>query len=257
MEPLAALAGAMRDQVAAIAGWLDGVPDSQFALPSVLPGWDVRMLVGHIRMAVDGATERLATRAEPSATPVAEYVKRYRRDADDIAQRTLVSTGDSSPAELLAALRAASDPVAAVAGIAASTVLLGPRGPIRADDWLATRVVDLVVHADDLSRSLPSAPPVPLVRAALAVATRTLAEIMAAQAPGRSVELRVPPFTAVQAIAGPRHTRGTPPSVVETDPLTWIRLATGRVAWATASASGDIRASGLRADLTRYLPLMS
>jgi uncharacterized protein (TIGR03083 family) len=257
MEPLAALAGAMRDQVAAIAGWLDGVPDSQFALPSVLPGWDVRTLVGHIRMAVDGATERLATRAELSATPVAEYVKRYRRDADDIAQRTLVSTGDSSPAELLAALRAASDPVAAVAGIAASTVLLGPRGPIRADDWLATRVVDLVVHADDLSRSLPSAPPVPLVRAALAVATRTLAEIMAAQAPGRSVELRVPPFTAVQAIAGPRHTRGTPPSVVETDPLTWIRLATGRVAWATASASGDIRASGLRADLTRYLPLMS
>jgi len=257
MEPLAALAGAMRDEVAAIAGWLDGVPDSQFALPSVLPGWDVRTLVGHIRMAVDGATERLATRAEPSATPVAEYVKRYRRDADDIAQRTLVSTGDSSPAELLAALRAASDPVAAVAGIAASTVLLGPRGPIRADDWLATRVVDLVVHADDLSRSLPSAPPVPLVRAALAVATRTLAEIMAAQAPGRSVELRVPPFTAVQAIAGPRHTRGTPPSVVETDPLTWIRLATGRVAWATASASGDIRASGLRADLTRYLPLMS
>jgi hypothetical protein len=132
-------------------------------------------------------------------------------------------------------------------------VLLGPRGPIRADDWLATRVVDLVVHADDLSRSLPSAPPVPLARAALAVATRTLAEIMAAQAPGRSVELRVPPFIAVQAIAGPRHTRGTPPSVVETDPLTWIRLATGRVAWADAAVS----ASGQRADLSTYLPLMS
>jgi hypothetical protein len=132
-------------------------------------------------------------------------------------------------------------------------VLLGPRGPIRADDWLATRVVDLVVHADDLSRSLPSAPPVPLVRAALAVATRTLAEIMAAQAPGRSVELRIPPFIAVQVIAGPRHTRGTPPSVVETDPLTWIQLATGRVAWADAPVS----ASGLRADLAPYLPLMS
>jgi hypothetical protein len=100
---------------------------------------------------------------------------------------------------------------------------------------------------------LPSASPVPLVRAALAVATRTLAEIMAAQAPGRSVELRVPPFIAVQAIAGPRHTRGTPPSVVETDPLTWIRLATGRVAWADAAVS----ASGQRADLSTYLPLMS
>ena len=253
MEPLAALAGAMRDQVAAIADWLDGVPDAQFALPSVLPGWDVRTLVGHIRMVVDGAAEGLGTRAEPPATPVAEYVKRYRRDADDIARRTLDATGESSPAELRAALRGATDLVDAVAGIAASTVLLGPRGPIRADDWLATRVVDLVVHADDLSRSLPSAPPVPLVRAALAVATRTLAEIMAAQAPGRSVELRIPPFIAVQVIAGPRHTRGTPPSVVETDPLTWIRLATGRVAWADAPVS----ASGLRADLAPYLPLMS
>jgi uncharacterized protein (TIGR03083 family) len=253
MEPLAALAGAMRDQVAAIADWLDGVHDAQFALPSVLPGWDVRTLVGHIHMVVDGAAERLGTRAEPPATPVAEYVKRYRRDADDIARRTLDATGESSPAELRAALRGATDLVGAVAGIAASTVLLGPRGPIRADDWLATRVVDLVVHADDLSRSLPSAPPVPLVRAALAVATRTLAEIMAAQAPGRSVELRIPPFIAVQVIAGPRHTRGTPPSVVETDPLTWIRLATGRVEWADAAVS----ASGQRADLSTYLPLMS
>jgi uncharacterized protein (TIGR03083 family) len=251
MDPLAALTGAMHDQVAAIAGWLDGVPDQQFALPSILPGWDVRTLAGHLRMVVDGATERLGTRAEPPATPVAEYVKRYRRDVDDITRRTLDATGESSPAELRAALRAAS--VAALAGIAPSTVLRGPRGPIRADDWLATRVIDLVVHSDDLSRSLADRPPVPLVRAALAVATRALAEIMAAQAPGRSVELRVPPFVAVQAIAGPRHTRGTPPSVVETDPLTWIRLATGRIAWADATVS----ASGLRADLAPYLPLMS
>src|SRR6266576_1066492 len=99
MEPLAALAGAMGDQVAAIAGWLDGVPDAQFALPSILPGWDVRTLVGHIRMVVDGATDRLDTRAEASATLIAEYVKRYRRDADDIAHRTLHATGESSPAE--------------------------------------------------------------------------------------------------------------------------------------------------------------
>ena len=92
-----------------------------------------------------------------------------------------------------------------------------------------------------------------LVRAALAAATRALAEILAAQAPGRSVELRVPPFVAVQAVAGPRHTRGTPPNVVETDALTWIRLATGRLAWADARVS----ASGLRADLSAYLPVMS
>ncbi len=115
---------------------------------------------------------------------------------------------------------------------------------------MRTRVVDLVVHCDDLSRSLPDRDPVPLRRPALATAVRTLAEILAAQAPGRSVEVRVPPFVAVQAIAGPRHTRGTPPNVVETDPVTWLRLATGRADFADAVAAGAVRASGNRADLT-------
>ena len=90
----------------------------------------------------------------------------------------------------------------------------------------------------------------PLPRAALATAVRTLAELLAAQAPGRSVEVRVPPFVAVQAVAGPRHTRGTPPNVVETDPLSWVRLATGRLGFAAALAAGTLSASGNRADLT-------
>lgn len=119
------------------------------------------------------------------------------------------------------------------------------------------RLVELVVHSDDLSRSVPDVAPVALDRGALAAATRVLAELLAAQAPGRSVEVRVPPFVAVQAVAGPRHTRGTPPNVVETDPLTWLRLATGRVEFAAAVAAGTVRASGNRADLTPYLPVLS
>ena len=67
----------------------------------------------------------------------------------------------------------------------------------------------------------------------------------------------VPPFVAVQAVAGPRHTRGTPPNVVETDPVTWLRLATGRLAFTDAVAAGAVRASGTRADLTDQLPLLS
>jgi hypothetical protein len=67
----------------------------------------------------------------------------------------------------------------------------------------------------------------------------------------------VPPFVAVQAIAGPRHTRGTPPNVVETDPVTWLRLATGRLAFNTAVRDGLARASGTRADLTPYLPVLA
>jgi hypothetical protein len=98
---------------------------------------------------------------------------------------------------------------------------------------------------------------VPLPRAALGGVVRALAEILAARAPGRSVEVRVPPFVAVQAIAGPRHTRGTPPNVVETDPVTWLRLATGRAEFAGEVAAGRVTASGQRADLSAVLPLLS
>ena len=65
----------------------------------------------------------------------------------------------------------------------------------------------------------------------------------------------MPPYAAVQCVAGPRHTRGTPPNVIETDPLTWLALATGRLGWAAAAASGRVRASGPRADVSDYLPL--
>jgi hypothetical protein len=82
-------------------------------------------------------------------------------------------------------------------------------------------------------------------------------DLLASRAPGRAVEVRVPPFGAVQAIEGPRHTRGTPPNVVETDSLTWVLLAAGRLSWAQAIGSGAIRASGPRADLADYLPLWS
>jgi len=117
-------------------------------------------------------------------------------------------------------------------------------------------VIELVVHADDLSRSLPDRPPVELDRTALRLVTHALPEVLAARAPGRSLELRVPPYAAVQCVQGPRHTRGTPPNVVETDPLTWIRLAAGRLSWAEALGTASVHASGERADLAPWLPLL-
>ena len=92
-------------------------------------------------------------------------------------------------------------------------------------------------------------------RADLATAVRYLLQLLAEKAPGGAVEVRVPPFGAVQVIEGPRHTRGTPPNVVETDAATWIALATGQEQWADAAAAGRILASGIRADLTDVLPL--
>ena len=114
------------------------------------------------------------------------------------------------------------------------------REAVRAvEDWLR-----------DDTRPAPS-------RADLAAAVRLTARTLAAQAPGASVEVRIPPFVAVQCISGPRHTRGTPPNVVETDPRTWLLLATGLLAVPDAGAAGALRLSGSRAcEIQTWLPLV-
>ena len=103
----------------------------------------------------------------------------------------------------------------------------------------------------------------PAVRAALevgadrnttATAVRYLLQLLAERAPGNTVEVRVPPFGAVQCIPGPRHTRGTPPNVIETDAATWLALASGRLSWSDGLASGSVHASGQRATLDGLLP---
>jgi hypothetical protein len=91
---------------------------------------------------------------------------------------------------------------------------------------------------------------------ALRIAVRHLLQLLETRHPGHAVEVRVPPVAAVQCIPGPRHTRGTPPNVIETDPVTWLRLASGRLGWAEAMASAAVHASGARADLAAYLPLV-
>lgn len=93
-------------------------------------------------------------------------------------------------------------------------------------------------------------------RPQLATAVRYSLEELAARYPGGSVEVRVPPFAAVQVIDGPRHTRGTPPAVVEMDATTWIGLATGTLGFDEARAAGRVQASGNRADLGDLLPLV-
>ena len=81
--------------------------------------------------------------------------------------------------------------------------------------------------------------------------------LITAKAPGRAIEVRVPPYAAVQCGEGPTHTRGTPPNTIEMDADTWLALASGRLRWVDAMNSGAVLASGIRADLTEYLPLGS
>lgn len=95
----------------------------------------------------------------------------------------------------------------------------------------------------------------PPSRAVLATAVRYSLEEIAARAPGNSVEVRVPPFGVTQCVEGPRHTRGTPPNVIECDAATWLAMVTGSLSWADAVESGRVAASGLRADLSEILPL--
>ncbi len=93
-------------------------------------------------------------------------------------------------------------------------------------------------------------------RADLRLLTKHFLALLEERAPGRSVEVRVPPYAAVQVIEGVRHTRGTPPAVIETDAETWIALATGELTWPDAVDSGRARASGERTDLSPHLPLV-
>lgn len=90
----------------------------------------------------------------------------------------------------------------------------------------------------------------------LRLLTKHLLALLVAKAPGGAVEVRVPPYAVAQCVAGTRHTRGTPPAVVETDPATWIALATGHLAWREAESTGRLVASGERSDLSPLLPVM-
>src|ERR1700733_14118279 len=107
------------------------------------------------------------------------------------------------------------------------------------EDWLCDDTRPVPSHAD------------------LAAAVRLTARTLAAPAPGASVEVRIPPFIAVQCVSGPRHTRGTPPNVVETDPRTWLLLATGLVGFEEARAAGSLTLSGARAsEIEHLLPVV-
>lgn len=124
---------------------------------------------------------------------------------------------------------------------------------VRKIDPLATRqaVVAVAAWLRGDSEEKPA-------RAALADACRTTARTLAQELPGHAVELRVPPFVAVQCVEGPRHTRGTPPNVVETDPETWLRLATGMDSFDDALAGGRVSASGSRAaEVAKGLPVVA
>ncbi|MFD0148783.1 sterol carrier family protein [Streptomyces sp. NPDC055721] len=230
-----------------------GLTPEQLDAPTRLGAWTVRELAAHFTMAL-GSLARKLTEPEPAGRelvlvdwPLATATAAGSIDEDTRA----IDTADLPAlyAETLARYEA---------GIAAASDerLVPTRfGAMRLGDFLVTRTVELVVHTDDLNAA--TGLHIPYDRQALAACTRLLADALAAKAPGGAVEVRIPPYAVVQCVEGPRHTRGTPPNVVETDPLTWIRLATGRAEWAAERDAARVSASGERADLSGVLPVLS
>ncbi|MBQ0847627.1 maleylpyruvate isomerase family mycothiol-dependent enzyme [Streptomyces sp. BH-SS-21] len=228
----------------------------RLAASTRLGDWTVRELAAHLAMALEAVnrgldgpeptTPALTLLDWPSAT-----APRAAEVDDDVralaaAEPDLDALYDRTEARFTERLPEARD----------GRLLTTRVGAMTLADHLVTRTVELVVHTDDLNAAVPDLD-IPYDRHALATCTRLLADTLAAKAPGASTEVRVPPYAVVQCVEGPRHTRGTPPNVVETDPLTWIRLATGRTRWKTALDDAKVSASGERADLGALLPLMS
>ncbi|SOD85407.1 maleylpyruvate isomerase family mycothiol-dependent enzyme [Streptomyces sp. Ag109_G2-15] len=233
-----------------------GLSTEQLELPTRLGEWTVRHLVAHIGMAVTAVHRALALPEPPRPDAVLldwPFATAVNSAAIDEFTRKVAADHQ----DLDACLAGIDESLHALLAEHPGTRLLQTSvGALSLDDYLVTRTVELVVHTDDLNAAVPGLD-VPYDRQALAAATRLLADALAVKAPGGSTEVRVPPYAVVQCVEGPRHTRGTPPNVVETDPLTWIRLAAGRVAWKDVLAEAKVSASGERADIGDLLPLMA
>lgn len=257
-EPSKARA-AYADGLRTLGDWLTTVPDDGWNRPSVLPDWTVADLGAHMVLVAETVTA--LTPAPKGTTPLSagDYMSRYPAIADAITKNTRAATpdGDAIGERLAAAIEANLDQATGlIEAWTADTVVHGGRGPIRLADYLGTRAVEVGVHADDLARSVPDVPAPKLPRDCVRLAVRTLLDALAGTAPGRAVEVRIPPIGVVQCVEGPRHTRGTPSNVVEMDATTWLRVAAGREPWRDAVESGRITASGGRADLSPWLPLL-
>ncbi|WP_030872133.1 maleylpyruvate isomerase family mycothiol-dependent enzyme [Streptomyces sp. NRRL S-37] len=227
----------------------------QLALPTRLGDWTVRELAAHVTMAVETVSRNLDREAPPKAElALLDWPSATAARAGDIADATRALAGANPDLDALYA-RTEQRFTERLADAPDTRLLATRTGAITLADYLVTRTVELVVHTDDLNAAVPGLG-IPYDRQALAACTRLLADALAAKAPGGSTEVRIPPYAVVQCVEGPRHTRGTPPNVVETDPLTWARLASGRTAWQDAVAGAKVSASGERADLAPYLPLL-
>ena len=205
--------------------------------PTDCEGWTVADLETHVAITARGLTRiagQGATGAPTGLRAWAEATPALAEQMDTAAKGERLSLRDQDVSEALA--------------LPGDSLVQQLTGTHTLRDATLFRLVEAVVHGLDAGIAPDTQ--------ALKLVTKELAQLLAAKHPGKSVEVRIPPYAAVQCVTGPRHTRGTPPNVVETDAATFLRLAAGRERWHDAVAEGRVRASGERADLSKLLPLL-
>jgi uncharacterized protein (TIGR03083 family) len=252
----AAATSAYQAQWQVLTSWWQHIPEPCWQQSSAVDAWRVSDLIAHFGLVADSIVAAAGSSTREPALTISDYLLSYAEVADGIDARTReVGNGRDGVMEFVAKTATKAD-ASLRSSISADPVVAARRGPIRWSDFLATRCVELAVHSDDLRRSLSGTSPT-TERSCEKLAVRALAGVLEKRAPGRSVEVRIPPYAAIQCVPGPRHTRGTPAAVVEMSPTTFLRIAAGRVSWAKALGEGEVSASGERADLQELLPLLS
>jgi uncharacterized protein (TIGR03083 family) len=241
MAVTAAYDGARRALDAQWDRLLQALPALDPSSSSRVEGWTVREVEAHLTattaglariIAADGP-ERADTDVEGWATAVPGLADVADRDAQE---------GEADLADAVDKARAA------LATADEKQVVVQRTGAHTLYDAVRFRILEGVVHGLDVGID-----PDPIAQR---LAVKLMVDILVARAPGKAVELRIPPYTAVQVVEGPRHTRGTPPNVVELGPRAFLDLATGRAMWHDAVRNGLVHASGERADLSALLPLL-
>lgn len=266
--PARKVGSALVAQAKLTAAWLVRTSPTAFARPVtlgnrpvMLGNWDVRALTGHLVQMISSTTEALnrPTTTRPVTLDAHMRTRRHsitRIDAE--MRRTIGNDGGPTLARQLQAQ--ISDLQYTLSGELPSAVELHLEA-VRPLDLLRTVLIEFVVHSNDLSHAVGDEVPVPLDPQAVIEVARVYAELLGRAWPGRTLEVRVPPATAVQVAAldgGSTHTRGTPPNVIEMDPHTWIDLASGRLTWERAIENRRVSRSGAHTNLGPLLaPLTS
>lgn len=266
----ATVRGAVLAQWYRLVNAVDELDPAVVNAPAGIGGWTVSELVHHLARTASTVTDALTEPAPRKAElDTVAFLLASMAAGGHVASRTRARDAELTPAQVIAnldeAVETATRVLTGLGARADSRVVRTRFGPLRLTDLLVTRLVEAVVHAGDLVRAAEAAGhPVesPADDEALRITVTTFVDLLAAVAPGRSVEVRVVDparriGVAVQCVEGPRHTRGTPPNVVEVHGAeAFVSLAAGRADWSELVRSGAVRASGSRADLRPFLPLL-